>query len=339
MLLIGTVGAIGIAVMHNLAPQTPLISRIMPGLLGLLFGLQYLWLRGRPERLVPAARLGLWGGTVALALPAWLFTLTAEARYGFRLVDTLPPVVPMVFALMVAAIAFLPRHEGRWLALIAWLLTALPILGYLALHPGELLSSTGMQLAVALGPASLIVLMLIPLFRGIDQKVASLEDEKARMQQLAERDPLTGLYNRRAGEIWLHDAIQRRQPGVGLILFDIDRFKQINDRFGHALGDKVLREVSRRCSGALRRDDVLMRWGGEEFLVLLRGIDRESIVQVAEHMREACRQHPVDEVGIVTASFGCALWHPDEPIGRTLERADSAMYAAKGGGRDRVVVG
>jgi len=220
-----------------------------------------------------------------------------------------------------------------------WLALAVPILGYLAFNSNELRTPAGVHLAITLGPASLFILLLIPLFQGIEHKVATLEGERTRMQQLAERDPLTGLYNRRAGEVWLREAVQQHEPGVGVILFDVDRFKQINDRFGHAAGDAVLLEVAKRCAGSIRRDDRLMRWGGEEFLALLRGVDRNSLADVAEAMRRHCRESPIEPVGIVTASFGTALWQPDEAIETTLQRADEAMYAAKQAGRDQVRAG
>ena len=158
------------------------------------------------------------------------------------------------------------------------------------------------------------------------------------MQDLAERDALTGLYNRRAGEAWINDAVKEHKPGVGFILFDVDRFKQINDRYGHDVGDDVLKVVASRCSSAIRGDDVLMRWGGEEFLVLLRGVDHASLAVVAESLRTVCRRQPMGRVGTVTASFGATLWAAGEPVVETLKRADAAMYAAKTAGRDRVVM-
>src|SRR5690606_10775921 len=155
------------------------------------------------------------------------------------------------------------------------------------------------------------------------------EGERSRMQSLAERDALTGLYNRRAGEVWLREAVENHGPGVGVIVFDIDRFKQINDRFGHPAGDAVLCEIARRCEATIRRSDVLMRWGGEEFLVLLRSVSQPELVHIAELIRARCRSEAIGEVGVVTASFGATLWRPGEAIGTTLERADQALYAAK----------
>ncbi len=339
MLAAGVLAALASTVLHRLSPAPLWLDRVLPPALALWLLALLLWLWREPDALVRIARLALGGAGIALAIPAWVLPFLAEPRFGARLVDLLPPVAIALFPVMVAAIAFLPYREALRFCVGLWLVLALPILVHLARHAPELRSPVGLQLVVALGPASLMLLALLPLFRGIQREVASLAGERDRMQSLAERDPLTGLYNRRAGEVWLQEAVREHGPGVGVILFDIDRFKQINDRHGHAAGDAVLHEVARRTEAALRRDDRLMRWGGEEFLVLLRGVDAQAIGNVAEALRHACRGAPIDPVGPVTASFGSALWQPGEAIEHTLARADAAMYAAKQAGRDRVVAG
>jgi len=336
MLALGVLGTIIAAVLHHHAYNASALDRWIPTTLAPLLAILLWRLLRHPDELVRIGRIALWLTLIGLTLPAWYVALTANPQYGQRLIDVLPPITAVLFPSMIAAIVYLPRPEGQRMALAFWLLLALPILGYLLSNPNELRSAAGMQLAVTLGPASLFVLLLVPLFQGIERKVASLEGERSRMQQLAERDPLTGLYNRRAGEVWLREAVQQHEPGVGVILFDIDRFKQINDRYGHAAGDAVLLEVARRCAGCMRHDDRLMRWGGEEFLALLRGVDVGVIADVAEAMRRHCKDGPIEPVGIVTASFGTALWEPGEPIEQTLQRADEAMYAAKAAGRDQV---
>jgi len=333
MFALGGLGAGGLLLLH-LCLDTPRWPTPWVPLVFLLTSVLALAeLLRRPDHLVAVVRVALWVGVLIQWAGAWL--PIAQGRG----VTELPPVEVVLLPLMMFAAVFLPRREGPRFALMAWMGLALPVLGQLALDPQQLQVPRSLHLAVGLGPAAAVCLILLPLFQGIERHVHALEGEARRLQQLAERDALTGLYNRRAGEVWLQDAVQRRSPGVGLILFDVDHFKRINDGHGHDAGDAVLREIAARCATAIRSDDLLMRWGGEEFLVLARGIDRAGLAVVAESLRQACRRAPIAELGLVTASFGATLWKPEETIQTTLQRADQAMYAAKKAGRDRVQMG
>ena len=132
-----------------------------------------------------------------------------------------------------------------------------------------------------------------------------------------------------------------RVDRIGFVMIDIDHFKSINDNHGHLGGDEVLREASRRLKACLRTYDVIGRYGGEEFLVVLPQTDLASAGLVAERMRLAIRETPFDVEGKtiqVTASFGAAQSEDaDEDVEKVLRRADDGLYRAKEGGRDRVV--
>jgi len=129
----------------------------------------------------------------------------------------------------------------------------------------------------------------------------------------------------------------RNEEPLAAIVFDLDHFKQINDRLGHPKGDEVLAAVGSVVKGTLRDLDFAARYGGEEFLVLLQGTDREGGRNVAEKLRVAIAGLRVPEVNGVTASFGVASV-PEDAEGREelLRRADRALYVAKRSGRDRV---
>jgi diguanylate cyclase (GGDEF)-like protein len=165
-----------------------------------------------------------------------------------------------------------------------------------------------------------------------------------RLQNLAMTDTLTGLPNRRAMEARASqfEARGAEDGGFAVVLMDLDHFKTVNDRHGHAGGDRVLAEVGRRLPPLLRQQDRLGRWGGEEFLVLLPGTDGASARQVAERMREAMQAEPVPmedgRVIDITASLGVAEGAPGEGLEAVLARADLALYRAKAQGRDRVVL-
>ncbi len=167
-----------------------------------------------------------------------------------------------------------------------------------------------------------------------------------RMQRLAAVDPLTGAFNRRFGMRRLHEecakAARLQQP-VTTLMFDIDHFKRVNDTYGHLVGDRVLVQVVGRAREVLRESDILIRYGGEEFVAVLPAVDREAGRRVAERLREAVAGQEVeydDGTFQVTISVGVATFHPDGSQideDAVLKRADDALYAAKESGRNRVV--
>ncbi len=177
-----------------------------------------------------------------------------------------------------------------------------------------------------------------------DQMAEALQRERRRLADLADRDALTGLYNRRAFDRMLATEIRRaarQRAPAGLLLLDVDHFKAVNDRYGHPVGDEVLRHLARVASTALRPGDVIGRCGGEEFGVILPGADREATLHVAERLHRAVRTTPArlppDLEIPVTVSIGAAVYPMDAPDPAALyQRADQALYAAKAAGRDRV---
>jgi diguanylate cyclase (GGDEF)-like protein len=134
----------------------------------------------------------------------------------------------------------------------------------------------------------------------------------------------------------------RHRHELAVIIFDIDRFKDVNDHHGHAAGDLVLRHVASVTAEAVRDTDVLARYGGDEFVLVAPETDEANALRLAERIREALRSRDVSVNSHrlrVTASFGISMLRAnDEEPERILARADSALYAAKTGGRDRVVV-
>jgi diguanylate cyclase (GGDEF)-like protein len=166
------------------------------------------------------------------------------------------------------------------------------------------------------------------------------------LRDKASRDPLTGLFNRRTLEETLHRELYRaarRKSKVGFVLFDLDHFKRFNDRFGHAAGDSALREVSAFIQKHTRAEDIVCRYGGEEFLLVLSDCTPRNLVRRAEEIRAGVKQLRVEHgqrpLGDITLSAGAALF-PDH--GRSLDdlfqAADAALYQAKKAGRDQIVV-
>lgn len=165
------------------------------------------------------------------------------------------------------------------------------------------------------------------------------------LRRLAGTDALTGLGNRRMfmerSEAAFHNAVLAATP-VSVLIFDMDRFKWINDRYGHATGDAVLREVAARCRAELRPHDVFARLGGEEFAVLISGAELDVAERVAHRLARAISTAPVETPAAtleVRASFGVAALTPEDAnLEAVVERADRALYLAKARGRNQVVV-
>ncbi|OIN99447.1 MAG: GGDEF domain-containing protein [Desulfovibrionaceae bacterium CG1_02_65_16] len=188
------------------------------------------------------------------------------------------------------------------------------------------------NLAVCLG-----VTLLVVLITGM-----ALTRYQKRVAEMATTDKLTGLLNRQTLDALFLQAIDlahRTKTPLTVILADLDHFKEINDLRGHLVGDEVLRRVAVRLRQNLRASDTVCRWGGEEFLMILRDCDTEAGLVLAEKLRRAVAD---DEVllgltpGGVTASFGVASLTDAESVESLVGRADRAMYAAKQNGRNRV---
>jgi len=174
---------------------------------------------------------------------------------------------------------------------------------------------------------------------AILQSLAALVMREMELRRQIDQDWLTGATSRMAFHGTLERLIERMTPpSIGLISFDIDHFKQINDRFGHLAGDRVLIEVVDVCRGVLRDGDVISRMGGEEFAVLLPGATPKSALAVAERLRQAIENSRRPEVDApVTASFGVTmLEQSDLGLADPLRRADEALYRSKGNGRNQV---
>ena len=171
--------------------------------------------------------------------------------------------------------------------------------------------------------------------KGLDHALQSLHSQ-------ASRDPLTGLFNRRYIDREINRALaildSRGEP-FSLVILDIDHFKSINDRFGHDVGDIVIKTVGEVLQATLRNTDVAARWGGEEYLCLLHNTERDTAAQVAERIRAQIEKTVFEGAGRVTASVGvCAA--DDASLGHTelIRRADNALYRSKRNGRNMVSV-
>jgi len=168
---------------------------------------------------------------------------------------------------------------------------------------------------------------------------SALRKANAELQRLALTDRLTGIWNRAYFEEAVATEIARAARSgapVSLLMLDIDHFKAINDTYGHLVGDRILIELTRRLAHHLREVDVLARWGGEEFVILMPHCGANEARGAAERLRALVADRAFPAVGAVTVSIGAAEYQRHESDNAWIKRTDDALYAAKAGGRNRV---
>lgn len=178
--------------------------------------------------------------------------------------------------------------------------------------------------------------------RTLESKQHILEEEKKALGILADTDPLTGVANRSGlyaqMDKWRTAPDDGSLDSIGLLLLDIDHFKQLNDSYGHDMGDKILKAFAAAVSANLREEDVFARWGGEEFVILCRNRSLAGLQSFAEKLRLLTQQFIFGaeaEISI-TVSIGVTLMRREEAFEESLKRADKALYIAKEKGRNRI---
>ena len=168
-----------------------------------------------------------------------------------------------------------------------------------------------------------------------------LEARASKFEEMAQIDALTGLANRSSFEDKMIDEFERieryQSQAFSMIFFDIDHFKNVNDTYGHLVGDHVLTSLSTQCKSLLRTNDMLARWGGEEFVIILPMVECEDAQLVAEKLRKHIEGYIFEQVGNITCSFGVSQYRTGDTPAALLHRTDNAMYTAKSSGRNRVI--
>lgn len=173
----------------------------------------------------------------------------------------------------------------------------------------------------------------------LEKNLKALEIEKADFEKLSKEDPLTGCLNRAGFTSVLtreQERLNKQGHPVSFVILDIDHFKDINDTYGHTTGDDVLSNLSKLIQSKIRNSDVLVRWGGEEFVILCGDTPLQNAQFLAEKLRQAIESTDLIPERKITCSFGVAEMIPDEDVKKLFDRADKALYASKESGRNRV---
>ena len=323
----GEVGLADPALAHALIPC------LAPGLFGFY--------------LVMRSGLSLHFADPALTLPQMVFAIVAMAA-AYVINPPLRGMLLMLVALVLMFAAFtLSPKASRALGLFAVIVLGLVMLA-MATHAPQIFDPTVERIhfifaAVVLPVIAMLAGDMSAMRMRLKQQKAELQDALARIHKLATRDDLTGLVNRRHMEE-LSQLEHRRSLRSGalpcLCLMDIDHFKRINDQHGHAAGDEVLRLFAKHAAAAMRETDVLARWGGEEFLVMMPDTQPHEASMGFERLRRLLARDQAwgDRAHLrVSFSAGLTAWRPNESMREALARADAALYEAKAKGRDRLI--
>jgi diguanylate cyclase (GGDEF)-like protein len=298
--------------------------------------LDYAGLRRQVPRMAMAIKsLGLYLPSVLLLLLALPWPANKEwfpdAANGVFLTTNLVALTGLVMAWRRGS-----RHAAY--VIIAWV----PLLVISTWRAVQLSGGALVVDWVQYGLPLVLAFTAVVLALGLADRMLTFRRERDSAKQHAERDALTGVLNRGGIEYRLDWAVlEKRREGIALSLLfiDLDFFKKINDRYGHALGDACLRAVARAVSEEFQYGDQLGRLGGEEFVLVLAGADAETARQIAERVRlkieRSCAVVEHVPVG-VTASIGVAECLPEDSVASLIARADQAMYAAKRAGGNRV---
>ncbi|HEX8157158.1 MAG TPA: sensor domain-containing diguanylate cyclase [Solirubrobacteraceae bacterium] len=251
----------------------------------------------------------------------------ADSLTGWSMLDGQPIIIEDVYA-----DRRLPHDRYRRTfvkSLLVVSIRASAPIGAIGMYWAERHRATTAEVAVvrALAASVAVVLERVYLRHEVERRRATEQD----LRELSERDPLTGLLNRRAWDQLLASALRPSARPLYVAVIDLDDFKGYNDLYGHPAGDRLLRRAARKWRTVVRSGDALARYGGEEFAVLLAGCEPDTAIQIAERLRVAA----VDEREV---SIGIACWDGAESADRLVDRADRALYDAKRTGRNRVTV-
>jgi diguanylate cyclase len=177
-------------------------------------------------------------------------------------------------------------------------------------------------------------------FKQFEEITQILQQKNRHLTQLATKDALTEIHNRHMfAELFSQELAhsKRQRTKLSLLMIDLDHFKRVNDTYGHNIGDYVLKNFVTLVVATVREADLFARWGGEEFVLLLRNTGCDEAFCVGEKIRKSIETQVFDEVGYITCSIGIADVFPDDSLTTAIERADGALYAAKDMGRNQTI--
>lgn len=292
-----------------------------------------IFLRNNPEKKIHKT-LFLYGViTLITSVPSTLYFTIGAWLNMWNFVDIYPPMSGMTILTTTLMLMLIPEKLTK-LAVASWSLNALPVVLFLLATPSQLQTPRGYDLLFLLGPSTLLILLMIPYQRKIKSHIERITFDLKHSKAASFRDFLTDVFNRRGLDNWLMEG--KPSNNICLLLIDIDKFKDINDKFGHSIGDNVLIELTSRLNKVYSELHCLARWGGEEFILVIVNPTPHTTSIIAEMFRTAISQKPYKKIGKVTASIGVSTIKKAKHFDILVDEADKALYFAKTNGRDQV---
>ncbi|MBF2713243.1 sensor domain-containing diguanylate cyclase [Agrobacterium vitis] len=318
----------GICLLFQQGPQAPIVAAIANGFV--IFGFWLFWAGVRRFH----------GKTTGLAVPIGISALCAGltiALYSshelIALLYALGQSAPMV-AILMFLLGLKRRSVGAWISNVGLTIAILSHAIVVAMNVTILSSSGPVPDWSAAAALTMLGVMFSGLLLNFGLAVMTIDRLRGELTELANTDPLTGVLNRRGFEVWLASGVQEATSVHGILLFDLNDFKQINDRFGHKAGDDILVHFTRIVATLIGDRDMLVRSGGDEFIVLVPGADDHDCAKLAATINTTLAASPLLANGRqvhVSASIGTALWRHDHvmSVDEAFAQADAAMYAVK----------
>lgn len=316
------------------ATPDPFVGWIQAATAGLLFGGAGLVRFGR----VPTAvleRAGLVFGGLGIVVSLAVATYAVPDHLGRSAAQATLHWVPLVFAF--AFVAFPGRVAARaalaLLAVVAAVVLPHDVARWLE-GDGDHLYLLGQALA-----SYAVLVAALRFFADLHVRATTFQRAAERMRELAHTDTLTRLGNRRQADAWLQREVRRAERygrPLSVLMLDLDHFKRLNDAHGHGAGDRVLVDLGRHLAASVRGSDAVVRWGGEEFLVLAPETVLEDAVHLADGIRRGVAREPFGDGHRLTVSVGVASHRRGDDPASLVARADAALYMAKRAGRNAV---
>ncbi len=317
--LCATAGFACATVYHYARPEEPAIHLILPPLVGMYFCVTALIMYFNSSLLRPVARTSLIVLISSLVAGVYIPLVQAVFFDGPPLIEGMPPVTGMLALTALSVFLFLPPDKATRLNFRLFVPLAMPPAIYLLTNIDQLITPRGIDLFLAFGP-------LILATTGIATFIADLWAQLIKYRTEARYDGLTGLYQRRAGRELVDQAMGTET--LGALFVDLDNLKPINDLHGHEAGDHALRTLANVLKTIARPGDMAIRWGGDEFLLVMKNADQALLQDTIGSIELALGDKSENETPL-SASVGGTLARPGDDVDTLIDRADSAMYQAK----------
>lgn len=323
------------AIFFNIYPTEHIIDSIIPSIDALLLLIALIYFHYNPQTKINKIIVFYIIFFILTFSPTTIYYVLMAWNNEWRFVDEYPPITGLMMAIIMLGIIMLPKQYKRYIVLM-WASIALPIICYLINHPEELHTPRGYELIGTFGPASLLLYVAFPYQKSIRRHINKVTGDLRRYELEAGRDYLTDIYNRRGLSLWLGQL--KHDDNIGVLLIDVDHFKQINDRHGHSIGDRILVEVASRLRTIYFEKHTIARWGGEEFAVILVNPKTNTLPFIGSMFQHTLGTLPYKSVGKVTVSVGVSTIAHHDSFLDLIDQADTALYTAKNNGRNQSVM-